>query len=74
LVSAVWAQNNTTFALINGHVAEPGQEIGRVKFESATENGIWVSHWKGRDFVTVGKRFTLNTPVKQAGSKPISTL
>jgi hypothetical protein len=75
LLTALWTQNNTTFALINGHITKPGDEIGRVKFESATREGIWVSHWKGRDFVTVGQRFTLNTPAKQAASSPsISTL
>jgi hypothetical protein len=64
-LSALWMQDGHTLALINDHICETGDQIGRLKVESATQDGIWLSHWKGRDFVKLGGDFTLNTPAKQ---------
>jgi peptidyl-prolyl cis-trans isomerase A (cyclophilin A) len=33
-----------------------------VTIESATQDGVWVAHWKGRDFLALGTDFTLVTP------------
>lgn len=65
-VSAVWVQANTTYVLVNSHVYKIGDQIGRLTLESANREGVWLRHWKGRDFVAVGSAFTLATPVSQA--------
>lgn len=61
-LSAVWLQDGHTLVLINDRVCQNGDEIGRVKIDAVTREGVWLSHWKGRDFVRVGGNFTLNTP------------
>lgn len=67
-VSAVWIQDGKTYVLINEQIFKVGQRVGRFVVESANREGVWVSHWKGRDFVTVGGAFTLTTPSRQAAS------
>lgn len=62
-LSAVWTQGGKTLVLINDRICENGDEIGRIKIDAVTREGVWLSHWKGRDFVRVGGSFTLNTPV-----------
>jgi len=61
-LSALWTQSGATFTLINDHICQVGDQIGRLKIESATQEGIWVSHWKGRDFISLGGDFVLTTP------------
>ncbi len=61
-LSAVWSQEGKTLVLINDRIFQKGDEIGRIKIESASEEGVWLSHWKGRDFLRVGDNFILNTP------------
>ena len=61
-LSAIWTQGNATLVLINERICEAGDEIGRVKIESASQEGVWVTHWEGRDFVSLGAEFVLNTP------------
>jgi hypothetical protein len=63
-LSAVWTQEGKTFALINGQVHEAGDSIASITIESASQDGIWVGHWKGRNFVGLGSDFTLVTPAK----------
>ncbi len=62
-LSAVWTQDGKTLVLINDKICENGDEIGRIKIDAVTREGVWLSHWKGRDFVRVGGSFTLNTPM-----------
>jgi hypothetical protein len=64
-LSAVWIQQGTALAIINGRIAESGEEFGRLKVESTTSDGVWFSHWKGRNFVSVGGDFSLSTPANQ---------
>jgi hypothetical protein len=64
-LSAIWLQDGHALALINDHICEAGDQIGRMKLESASQDGIWLSHWRGRNFVKLGGDFTLNTPAKQ---------
>ena len=64
-LSALWTQSGATYVLLNDRICQPGDEIGRLKIESATQEGIWVTHWKGRDFISLGGDFTLNTPAEQ---------
>jgi len=61
-VSAIWTQGNATLVLVNERICEAGDEIGQVKIESASQEGVWVSHWKGRDFLSLGVEFVLTTP------------
>jgi hypothetical protein len=64
-LSAIWTQDGQTLALINDRICQNGDEIGRLKIESATRDGVWITHWKGRDFISVGGNFTLNTPTSK---------
>jgi hypothetical protein len=72
-LTAVWSQEGATLALINGHIFQPGDKLGRLKIESANADGIWLTHWKGRDFVSVGGSFSLNTPAA-SGATDVSSL
>ena len=72
-VSAVWIQNGTTYALVNGRMYRVGDHIGRLTLESANRDGIWFRHWKGRDFVAIGGAFTLTTPARQAVNLSLSS-
>ncbi len=65
-LSALWTENGSTLALINGQIVSPGQSFGGVRLESASEDGVWLSHAKGRDFLAVGQTFTLRTPARAA--------
>lgn len=61
-LSAIWLQGAETFVLINGSICQEGDEFSRFKIESVTREGVWVTHWKGRDFLSMGTDFTLITP------------
>ncbi len=65
-LSAIWTQNGETLVLINNHICQGGDEIGRLKIESATQDGVWITHWKGRDFISIGGSFTLSTPASKS--------
>jgi hypothetical protein len=72
-LSAIWTQDNATLVLINERICEPGDEIGRLKIESATQEGVWFTHWKGRDFLPLGAEFVLNTPASSGHAVAPST-
>lgn len=75
-LTALWVQDGTTFALLNGRVCQPGDNIGRLMYETATVDGVWLTHWKGRDFIALGASFTLTTPARKqvlAPAQPAST-
>jgi len=63
-LTGVWTQNGATLLLINDRIAQIGETIGRLKIESASQDGVWLTHWKGRDFLEVGKSFVLKTPAR----------
>lgn len=65
-LSALWTQRGETFTLINDRICQAGDVIGRLKIESATQEGVWLTHWKGRDFIALGRDFTLRTPATQS--------
>lgn len=71
-LSAIWSQEGHTYLLINGHIHEVGDELSRLRIESATTDGVWLAHWKGRDFLALGADFTLVTPARP--SKPMASL
>ena len=64
-LSAIWSQDGQTLLLINDQICQGGDQVGRIKIESATQDGVWLSHWRGRDFISIGGNFTLNTPAAQ---------
>jgi hypothetical protein len=61
-LSALWTENGETLALVNGRILRPGDTVGRMTIESATQEGIWVAHPPGRDFIALGGTFVLSTP------------
>ena len=61
-LSAIWSQDGSTWVVLNGRILKLGEEIGRLRIETATQDGIWVTHWKGRDYLALGSDFTLATP------------
>ncbi len=61
-LSAIWNQNGATYLLLNGNIHRAGDEIGRLKIESVSADGVWLTHWKGRDHLELGDDFTLRTP------------
>ncbi|HEU5078638.1 MAG TPA: hypothetical protein VFT72_05465 [Opitutaceae bacterium] len=67
-VGAVWIQAGIAYVLANGHIHRAGDQLGRLTIEAVTHDGIWLTHWKGRDFVNVGSAFTLITSAKQAAA------
>lgn len=71
-LSAIWTQEGRTFVIINGQIHQVGDEISRIKIESASPDGVWLAHWKGRDFMTLGSDFTLVTPSRR--SMPMASL
>jgi len=73
-LSALWTQSGATFTLINDRICQAGDEIGRLKIESATQEGVWITHWKGRDFLALGGDFTLRTPAEKNLSVAASSL
>ncbi len=73
-LSALWTQDGATLALINDQICQAGDEVGRIKIESTTRDGVWVTHWKGRDFIALGGDFTLSTPVSRIGGDRLVTL
>lgn len=70
-LSATWKQDDLVLLLLNGRVCRVGDTVGNVTIESASFGGVWLGHWKGRDFLRVGGDFTLVTPAAQ---KPAAIL
>jgi hypothetical protein len=65
-LSAIWTQNGETFVLIDGHVLQAGDRLGRLRIESATQEGVWIGHGRTRDFISFGRTATLITPTEPA--------
>ncbi len=72
-LTALWTQDGATYALINERIHQAGDRIGGLTLESATQEGVWVRHWKGRDFLGLGASFTLTTPALKAASLALSS-
>ncbi len=65
-LTALWTENGETLALVNDRILRPGDAVGLMRIESATQEGIWFAHAQGRDFVALGGTFTLTTPAAAA--------
>lgn len=72
-LTALWSQDGDTFALLNGRICRAGDKLGRLTLDKATQDGVWLTHWKGRSFVELGQVFTLTTPAHKAASLSLST-
>jgi hypothetical protein len=72
-LSALWTQNGKTLIYLNDQVHSVGDAIGRIKIESASAKGVWLSHSRGNEFVEVGKSFVLRTPVRAQTKLPSQT-
>jgi hypothetical protein len=70
-LSAIWKQDGDLLLLLNGRIYHAGETLGRLKIDAASLDGIWLSHWKGRDFLPLGGTFTLVTPARQAASQKL---
>lgn len=71
-LGALWTQNGQTLVYLNDHVYRAGDSIGRMRIDSATVQGIWLSHPQGKDFLEVGKQFVLRIPSKTPSAKSSS--
>lgn len=67
-LTGIWTQNGATLLLLNERVTQVGDTIGRFTIESATQDGVWLTHWKGRDFLAVGQIFVLKTPARRVST------
>jgi hypothetical protein len=67
-LTGIWTQNGATLLLLNDRVTQVGDTIGRLTIESASQDGIWLTHWKGRDFLSVGQIFVLKTPARRVST------
>lgn len=72
-LSAIWEQDGVAFVLLNGRVCQAGDVVGRMTVASIEGEGIWLTHWKGRDFVRLGQEFTLITPAADAAQPRTAT-
>lgn len=72
-LTALWTQDGTTYALINNRIHCVGDRVGSLTVDTATQDGVWVTHWKGRDFLALGGSFTLTTPALKAAALTLST-
>ncbi|MGC4072597.1 MAG: hypothetical protein QM760_08780 [Nibricoccus sp.] len=72
-LTALWTQKGETYALINDRICRVGDKVGRLTLETATQDGVWMTHWNGRDFIGLGKTFTLTTPGLKAAALSLST-
>ena len=63
-LSAVWSQAGRTLVLLNGRICGVGDKVGRVSIERASDDGVWLRHWKGSEFLKVGSRIVLRTPAR----------
>jgi hypothetical protein len=71
-LTAVWTQGAARLAVINNRILQVGDVIGRLKVDEVNVDGVWMTHWKGRDFVPFGGAFTLVTPATRVASSTLA--
>lgn len=72
-LSAIWEQDGSAYVLLNGRICRSGDMVGRITIASIEREGVWLTHWKGRDFVRLGQDFTLITPAAAAAKQRTAT-
>jgi hypothetical protein len=78
-LSAIWSQGVQTLLLVNDRIHAAGDtvvelEAGDLTIESASLDGIWLSHPAGRDFLSLGKIFTWNPSGSSGDPNPTLAL
>ena len=63
-LTGIWTQNGASLLVVNNRISQIGDTIGRLTIESADQQGIWLTHWKGRTYLAIGKSFVLKTPAR----------
>lgn len=76
-LSAIWSQGAQTLLLVNDRIHAAGDTVaelaaGDLTIESASLDGIWLSHPDGRDFLSLGKTF--NWDISGQSEDPNPTL
>lgn len=71
-LAAIWQQEGEQLAFVNGRIVHAGETIGRLTLDTFERDGIWLTHWKGRDFLRLGGEFTLITPAAEAANLEIA--
>jgi hypothetical protein len=71
-LSALWTENGETLVLVNGRILHAGDAVGRMTIESATQEGVWVAHAHGRDFIALGGTFVLTSPAVDPAAVALS--
>lgn len=74
-LSAIWKQGEHTLLLVNDRIHAAGDTVaelpaGHLTIESASLDGIWLSHPAGRDFLTLGKTFNWDISGESEGPNP----
>jgi len=67
-LSAIWTEGGATLVLINDSILRAGQTIGSMTIDSATQDGVWMSHAGKRDFISLGETHSFSFPVPQTVS------
>jgi len=67
-LTALWSQDADHFAVLGGRICRPGDTLGSITLDAIADDGVWLSHWKGRDFLPLGESFTLITPAIPAAN------
>jgi hypothetical protein len=73
LVAATWQQGEQHFALVDGRICRPGDQVGHVTVESIERAAVWLVHPGGRSRVPVGHEILVTPPAGTASAAPGET-
>lgn len=73
-LSAIWTQGDKTFVLLNGQICQAGDEVGRFKVDSATQDGVWVTWGKNRELLLFGGELTVRIQSTARTAAAVSAL
>ena len=59
-LSAIWTERGATLVVLNDRILRAGDAIGRWQIESATNEGVWISHGQARHFLALGETISVN--------------
>lgn len=70
-VTAIWMQDGSSLALVNGKVAASGDRVGFLDITEIKPDGVWFADSGHRTFLTVGEEQTFEkTPEPSAPAQP----
>ena len=58
-LSAVWTQDGSTLALVNGRIVPAGEAVGSARVDAASDDGIWIVRGRLREFLALGQAVSL---------------